>query len=179
MNQKAQVLRARCVSGVISTDDIIPGRYKHMYTDPKKLAKHVFESRIPGFAKTLQPGDAIVATETFGIGSSREQAVSSLIAAGIDAVFAPHFGRIFFRNAWNLGLVAIEVESLSVQEKGNIELDLYAGMVKGRFGTKRFPPPPAAMLEMVSKGGLLAMLASHVGSSTNNERAPSAREALS
>jgi 3-isopropylmalate dehydratase small subunit len=100
--------RIRIGPGPVSTDDIIPGRYKHMYTDPKELAPHVFENLLPGFARSLSPGDAIYCPDTFGIGSSREQAVTSLLAAGVVVVLAPRFGRIFFRNAWNLGLLVLE-----------------------------------------------------------------------
>src|SRR3954470_22866685 len=103
------ILRTRNVAGVISTDDIIPARYKHSFVDPADMAKHVFENLLPGFAATLRTGDVILGSDTFGVGSSREQAVSSLLASGVKAVIAPRFGRIFFRNAWNLGLIAIEI----------------------------------------------------------------------
>src|SRR4051812_4489461 len=107
----------------MSTDDIIPGRYKHMFTDTAELAKHVFENALPGFAASLQEGDALWSAETFGIGSSREQAVSSLQAAGVRAVLAPRFGRIFFRNSWNLGLIAIEITGPAPAEGEQIDLD--------------------------------------------------------
>jgi 3-isopropylmalate/(R)-2-methylmalate dehydratase small subunit len=149
-------LRIREIRSVISTDDIIPGRYKHMYTDTRQLAKHVFENLLPGFAETLREGDVLCSTETFGIGSSREQAVSSLQAAGVKAVVAPRFGRIFFRNAWNLGLLAIEADLAAAREGESLTLDLRAGTLAGPFGTVRFPPPPPDMIAMVAEGGLLA-----------------------
>ena len=68
----------RLIKGIVSTDDIIPARYKHMYTDPNELSKHVFEAYSPGFIKKIEPGDILVSKSTFGIGSSREQAVSAL-----------------------------------------------------------------------------------------------------
>ena len=75
-------LRARRISGAVSTDDILPARYKHASTNPDELAKHVFEYFVPpGFAP-FAPGDCIIADSVFGIGSSREQAVSALMAAG-------------------------------------------------------------------------------------------------
>ncbi|CEP35300.1 MULTISPECIES: LeuD/DmdB family oxidoreductase small subunit [unclassified Halomonas] len=151
-------LRVRRIEQTISTDDIIPGRYKHMYTDAKELAKHVFENAIPGFAVTLQERDVICCSDTFGIGSSREQAVSSLLAAGVIAVIAPSFGRIFFRNAWNLGLIALEIPSPSFAEKETVNLDLIKGEIAGNSETINFQPPPEKMLEMVEQGGLLAML---------------------
>jgi 3-isopropylmalate/(R)-2-methylmalate dehydratase small subunit len=152
-------LRVRAISCLISTDDIIPGRYKHMFTDTSELAKHVFENIFPGLAATFEPGDVICSSTTFGIGSSREQAVSSLLAAGVRAVVAPRFGRIFFRNAWNLGLIAIEIPDLPVAEGDVIGIDLAAGALTGAFGEARFSPPPARMLEMMEEGGLLPLVA--------------------
>lgn len=164
---KPSLLRVRRIDRVISTDDIIPGRYKHMFTDTSELAKHVFENIFPGMAETFQEGDVIASTTTFGIGSSREQAVSSLLAAGVKAVIAPSFGRIFFRNAWNLGLIAIEVGSLPVAEGDLIVIDLEAGEISGPMRSVHFAPPPARMLEMVAEGGLLTLvakrLAAHAG----------------
>jgi 3-isopropylmalate/(R)-2-methylmalate dehydratase small subunit len=162
MSTSSLPLRVRQLSRVISTDDIIPGRYKHMFTDTRELAKHVFENLMPGFAATLSPGDAIHCTETFGIGSSREQAVSSLMAAGVKAVFAPSFGRIFFRNSWNLGLIAIEMERLPAGDMEGVELHLREGRVVGPRGVSWFAPPPAAMLDMIEHGGLLAVVQSRL-----------------
>jgi 3-isopropylmalate/(R)-2-methylmalate dehydratase small subunit len=158
MTALSMPLRVRRLSRVISTDDIIPGRYKHMFTDTRELAKHVFENLLPGFAGTLAPGDAIHCSDTFGIGSSREQAVSSLMAAGVKAVLAPRFGRIFFRNAWNLGLVAIEIGSLPADEFDSVELRLGEGCIVTARGTVTFAPPPDSMIEMLERGGLLAMV---------------------
>jgi 3-isopropylmalate/(R)-2-methylmalate dehydratase small subunit len=157
-------LRIRRVSGVISTDDIIPGRYKHMFTDPAELAKHVFENLMPGFAASLKPGDALHSSDTFGIGSSREQAVSALMAAGIKAVIAPRFGRIFFRNAWNLGLMAVEIDGISPPESEPVDLDVVNGKLIGAFGQATFAPPPPQMLEVVAAGGLLAVVQQRVQS---------------
>lgn len=152
-------LRVREIGRVMSTDDIIPGRYKHMFTDTSELATHIFENALPGFAASAREGDVLCSVATFGIGSSREQAVSSLQAAGIRAVIAPSFGRIFFRNAWNLGLIAIELDQLPTREGDLIDIDLGRGAVTGGFGEARFAPPPPEMLEMVAQGGLLAMIA--------------------
>lgn len=151
-------LRIRRISGVISTDDIIPGRYKHMFTDPNELRKYVFENLLPRFAATLGPDDVLCCDDTFGIGSSREQAVSAIQAAGIKAVIAPRFGRIFFRNAWNLGLIAIEMADFPGQEGQAVDLHLAEGRIQGPFGTLAFQPPDAAILDMVAQGGLLTMV---------------------
>ena len=152
-----ELLRVRRVAGAISTDDIIPARYKHMYTDPAQLAPHVFEARFPGFAATLAPGDAIVSADIFGIGSSREQAVSALRACGVRMVIAPEFGRIFFRNAWNLGVPAIEAPVEAFAEGREFRADL----AEGRFDPSdlpRFAAPPARLLDMVAAGGLLELI---------------------
>lgn len=152
--------RVRRISGVISTDDIIPARYKHMHTDPDLLAPHLFEAYQPGFVNSLQPGDALVSDSTFGIGSSREQAVSTLLANGVGAVFAPSFGRILFRNCWNLALPAIEIDTDILAEGSEITLDLAAGEVRtaGRLLTT-FVPPSAFLLRMMTGGGLLQLIA--------------------
>ncbi|MCK6586108.1 MAG: 3-isopropylmalate dehydratase [Polyangiaceae bacterium] len=154
--------RVRVVPGVISTDDIIPGRYKHMYTDPRDMAPHVFESLLPGFAASLRKGDALYCHDLFGIGSSREQAVSSLMAAGVTAIFARRFGRIFFRNAWNLGLPVIELRDCDLAEEEPISVDLERGVLQRSTGPVAFEPPPPQMLQMLRAGGLLASVAARV-----------------
>ncbi len=152
--------RARCVSGTISTDDILPARHKHSTVKPGELATHVFEHLLPGFAGSVQRGDLLVCRGTLGIGSSREQAVSALQAAGIEAFFAARFGRIFFRNAWNLGVPAIELAALDIdggpQEGDAIEFDLGRGTCSWPGGSGRFPPVPPMLRDMVARGGLLA-----------------------
>ncbi|WP_299085523.1 3-isopropylmalate dehydratase [uncultured Ruegeria sp.] len=155
-------VRTRRISGVISTDDIIPGRYKHMHTDTSKLAQHVFENRFPGLAATFSPNDLIVADDTFGIGSSREQAVSSLLAAGVRVVVAPRFGRIFFRNCWNLGLFAIEADALCFAEGEKIVVNIAGGTLIGADDIVHFSPPPERMLDMVAAGGLIPSVLSKV-----------------
>lgn len=149
--------RVRRISGIVSTDDIIPARYKHMHTDPGLLAPHLFEAHRPGFAATLLPGDALVSDAIFGIGSSREQAVSTLQANGIGLVIAPRFGRILFRNCWNLALPAVETDTAALEEGAEITLDLTGGRISGEDGAvlARFPPPSPFLLDMVEAGGLL------------------------
>lgn len=154
----SKLLRVRRVHGEISTDDIIPARYKHMYTDPADMAPHVFEGRFPGFAATLRDGDMLVCTGIFGIGSSREQAVSALRACGIRMVVAPEFGRIFFRNTWNLGVPAIRANPSAFPDGREVEVELAAGRFLGMPGLPEFSPPPPMLLEMVEAGGLLALI---------------------
>ncbi|MFJ3958402.1 3-isopropylmalate dehydratase [Arthrobacter sp. NPDC090010] len=158
-----QTYRVRFLTGVISTDDIIPARYKHMHTDPQKLAPHLFESFLPGFQQTIQPGDVIVSDSTFGIGSSREQAVTTLLANGIDLVLAPQFGRILFRNCWNLALPAIEIDTEGLHEGDRIEIDIESGRVQAESGWQRdFPAPPDFLIRMRAAGGLLQGLQSRL-----------------
>lgn len=129
-----------------------------MFTDTRELAKHVFENLLPGFAGQLSPGDAILSRDTFGIGSSREQAVSALMAAGVQAVIAPRFGRIFFRNAWNLGLIAVTIPSSPLADLDGVTLRPAHGRIEGSFGVIRFSPPPELMLDMIEQGGLLRLV---------------------
>lgn len=167
-----QTFRVRRISGTISTDDIIPARYKHMYTDPAKLAPHLFDAYKPGFVDTLEPGDALVGDEIFGIGSSREQAVTALMASGLRLVLAPRFGRILFRNCWNLGLPAIEVDTRTLPDGGRIEVDLHQGVIRSAGAVLvQFGVPPTFLLDMVDKGGLLREVESSVAREKESENA--------
>jgi 3-isopropylmalate/(R)-2-methylmalate dehydratase small subunit len=148
-------LRARLVRGVVSTDDILPARYKHESVDPAFLAQHVFE-HFEGFAGgALEAADAIVADDLFGLGSSREQAVSALKAAGVHAVFAPAFGRIFFRNAWNLAMPAIQIALPSITDGDALLFDLEGGTIEACGVVHRFPPVMPEVLAIYEAGGLL------------------------
>src|SRR3989338_5744896 len=99
----------------INTDYIISGRYKFAISDPKELAKYIFEDIDINFAKNLKSGDILIAGKNFGMGSSREQAPISLKAAGIQAVVAVSFARIFYRNAFNIGLPLVECETGDIE----------------------------------------------------------------
>lgn len=162
-SQQSHRFRIRRLAGPVSTDDIIPAKYKHMYADPAALAPHLFENSLPGFAATLQAGDALVCDRIFGIGSSREQAVSALLAAGVACVIAPSFGRIFFRNAWNLGLLAVTAETAALREGAPVELDLAAGTIRTGEAELAFPPVPAEMRRILAAGGLLRFIQNHGG----------------
>lgn len=151
-------LRARLVRGDVSTDDVLPARRKHESTDPAVLAAYVFEHALPGFARTLRPGDAILCDGIFGIGSSREQAVTALQAAGVAAVIAPRFGAIFFRNAWNLGLPAVAADPAAWCEGDALTLRLRDGRIEGARAAAVFPPIPERLLELLRHGGLLRSL---------------------
>ena len=103
----------------IDTDLIIAARYLNT-SDPHELAKHVMEDADPEFVKKLQPGDIIVAGENFGCGSSREHAPIALKAAGVAAVVAKSFARIFYRNAFNMGLPIFELPQADLIKEGDL-----------------------------------------------------------
>ncbi|WP_316161077.1 hypothetical protein [Bradyrhizobium sp. SZCCHNRI20481] len=152
--------RIRLIRGVISTDDIIPGKYKHMFVDPGELAKHVFENNCPDLGARLSNDDVLIGDSIFGIGSSREQAPASLLAAGVAVVIAPRFGRIFYRNAWNVGLPLIEafVPHDETEEGSYIDIDWERGSFMTAARTGRFFPPSPHLVAITRAGGLIAHL---------------------
>jgi 3-isopropylmalate/(R)-2-methylmalate dehydratase small subunit len=115
----------------INTDWIISGRYKFSITDMKELAHYLFEDIRPNFYGGLTPNKSIiVAGENFGMGSSREQAPWVIKEAGIPAVVAKSFARIFYRNAFNIGLALVEADTDLLKESDNISIDLDKGKIK-------------------------------------------------
>jgi 3-isopropylmalate/(R)-2-methylmalate dehydratase small subunit len=142
----------------VNTDAIIPARYLNI-SDPAELAKHCMEGIDPDFVAKVQPGDLIVATTNFGCGSSREHAPLAIKAAGVSAVIAKSFARIFFRNAINIGLPILECdEAVEETDSGDIlEVDLARGEIKNLTKDKLFQakPYPDFMLELISAGGLI------------------------
>jgi len=141
----------------IDTDVIIAARYLNT-SDPKELAKHIMEDADPQFTQKMQPGDIIVAGENFGCGSSREHAPIALKAAGIAAVIAPSFARIFYRNAFNMGLPIFELKEVDEIEEGDIvKIDMDSGEIINETKNKsyKFTPIPEFMQELVDAGGLI------------------------
>jgi 3-isopropylmalate/(R)-2-methylmalate dehydratase small subunit len=142
----------------INTDVIIPARYLNL-TDPEELAKHCMEDEDADFAARVRPGDIIVADTNFGCGSSREHAPVSIRAAGVGAVIAKTFARIFYRNAINLGLPILECpEAVDGSEAGDeLELELETGAIRNlsRGTTFQAKPYPDFMLELMRAGGLV------------------------
>lgn len=151
-------LRARRISGPISTDDILPARYKHMFTDPQQYVEHIFESYYPGFSDTLRNDDILISDDIFGIGSSREQAVTALLAAGVRVVVAPAFGRIFYRNSWNNGLFALQLNVDEFVEHEIVTLNIAAGTLQTASHTYLFSPPVGHLLEVRKAGGLMQFI---------------------
>ena len=141
----------------IDTDLIIAARYLNT-SDPEELAKYVMEDADPTFKEKVKKGDVIVAGENFGCGSSREHAPIALKAAGVSAVVAKSFARIFYRNAFNMGLPIFELdESSEIKEGDNITIDMDNGTVNNNESKKtyKFTPIPEFMQELVSCGGLM------------------------
>jgi 3-isopropylmalate/(R)-2-methylmalate dehydratase small subunit len=142
----------------IDTDVIIPARYLNT-SDPVELARHVMEGIDRNFSQMVKKGDIIAAGKNFGCGSSREHAPIAIKAAGIQAVIAKSFARIFYRNAFNIGLPIFESSEASekVQEADEIEIDADKGLIKNvtRQEEYRANPIPQFMQELISSGGLV------------------------
>ena len=141
----------------IDTDLIIAARYLNS-SDPEHLAKYVMEDADPDFPSKVQPGDIIVAGENFGCGSSREHAPIALKAAGVAAVIAPTFARIFYRNAFNMGLPIFELpDAEEIKEGETISINLDEGTIENSNTNKtyKFTPIPPFMQELLSCGGLM------------------------
>jgi len=112
----------------IDTDVIVPGKY--LIHDVSEVAKHIMEGTRPNFAAQVAPGDIIVGGKNFGTGSSREMAPRGLQAAGVSAIIAKSFARIFFRNCINVGLAPVEcADSAQIEEGQRVAVDLAAGKV--------------------------------------------------
>ncbi|MBU1628365.1 3-isopropylmalate dehydratase small subunit [bacterium] len=141
----------------VNTDVIFPGKYTYTIQDPHEMAKHALEDLDPQFSSTVKEGDIIVAGSNFGCGSSREQAATCIKYAGVSAVVAKSFSRLFFRNAINQGLMLVQCpEIFDNVEKGDvIEIDFDNGKIMK--GTKEFsfPPIPLEILEIMKDGGLI------------------------
>lgn len=142
----------------VDTDAIIPARFLNV-SDQELLAENCFVDARPDFARTVRPGDVIVAGNNFGCGSSREHAPLAIKAAGVSVVIAKSFARIFYRNAFNIGLPILESEEAytSFEEGSPIQVDLESGEIRGedRAVPILAKPIPPFMREIVEAGGLV------------------------
>jgi 3-isopropylmalate/(R)-2-methylmalate dehydratase small subunit len=147
----------------ISTDHIAPGRLFHLRTDLPELAKHVMEDADPRFAAAVSPGDFIVAGRNFGLGSSREHAPRIIRLAGVGAVLAQSFARIFFRNAINVGLPVLTCDTSAIAAGDELEVDLASGAVRDLTKDLVIPfqPLPPVMVTILSEGGLVEHIKKH------------------
>jgi 3-isopropylmalate/(R)-2-methylmalate dehydratase small subunit len=141
----------------VDTDALAPGAV--MQFGVETIAKHCLNRILPTFASEVRAGDVIVAGAGFGIGSSREQAAAVLVHLGVVAVIAPSFGGLFFRNAFNLGLLAL-VCPRALEIRPDLALHLYpeAGYLEQDGLRANLAATPAFLLEMVHTGGLMQVL---------------------
>ncbi|PIV11634.1 MAG: 3-isopropylmalate dehydratase [Candidatus Omnitrophica bacterium CG03_land_8_20_14_0_80_43_22] len=144
----------------INTDYIISGRYKFAISDPKELAKHVFEDIDLDFARNLKPGDILVAGKNFGMGSSREQAPVSLKAAGIKAIVAQSFARIFYRNSFNIGLALVECDTKDLTAGDELEIYFEKAVLSNKTKSKniKITKLPQMLLDFLKYDGAVAYL---------------------
>jgi 3-isopropylmalate/(R)-2-methylmalate dehydratase small subunit len=152
----------------VNTDLIMPGRYL-VSIDPAELAGHVFEPLGPEVQARVRASKVVVAGRNFGCGSAREQAASGLVGAGVTAVLATSFARVFFRNAINTGLPAITQPeaAAAAQEGDDVLVDMAAGTVTVRSAAGGdqsfpFPPYPESLLRILDAGGLIPYVAGQI-----------------
>lgn len=149
----------------VNTDVIFPGKYTYTVTEPAEMAKVALEDLDPEFAKKVQKGDVIVGGTNFGCGSSREQAAACLVYAGVGAVIAKTFARIYFRNCINFGLPALTsapaVDALRHGEQ--IEIDTDKGEIRCQAGVFSFPPLPREVVGIFDAGGLIPYTKKQLG----------------
>ncbi len=141
----------------ISTDHIAPGRLYHLRSNLPEFAKHVLEDADETFASRMKKGDFVVAGSNFGLGSSREHAPLIMKIAGVGAVFAKSFARIFYRNAINIGLLAIECDTDAIDDGDELELDIEKGVITDLTNGAiiQTEPLPAVMIKLLKDGGLV------------------------
>ena len=149
----------------ISTDYIIPGKYLSLRSNLPELAKHVLEDADPSFAKRVQKGDFVVGGKNFGLGSSREHAPIVIKMAGVSAVLAKSFARIFFRNAINQGLPVLVCDTDKIKDGDRLEVDLGSGRIKDitNGAELTFSPMPDIMLGILNEGGLIPYIEKYKG----------------
>lgn len=152
----------------IDTDRIIPGKYTKTL-DLQQLANHVLEDVDPNFHKIVQPGDILVAGENFGCGSSREQAPLALKTAGISVIVAHSFARIFFRNAINIGLPLVELNTYDIKTTDVLEVDIKTGIVSNLENGQNYQGAkmPEVMVKILNENGLVEYLKTHKSYSSN------------
>lgn len=155
--------RAHRFGDDINTDYIISGRYKFKTLDMAELSCHVMEDLDPGFADRVNEGDFLVAGKNFGCGSSREQAPLALKHAGVAAVLAQSFARIYFRNSINNGLPALVCDTSRIVDGDELEIDLQTGLISNASTGEeiRAHPLPPVMLKILSEGGLVEYMRKH------------------
>lgn len=140
----------------VDTDVIIPARYLNM-TNMKELAEHAMEDIDTTFAQNVRTDDIIVAGKNFGCGSSREHAPIVLKEKGIQCIIAEDFARIFYRNAINIGLPVIEIDTKGFDAGDEVAVDLENGYIRNITKNTEFKikPLPTFIQNIVNAGGLI------------------------
>jgi len=155
----------------IDTDRIIPARHLNT-SDPAELAKHCMEDADPTFAGAVKKGDIIVADKNFGCGSSREHAPIAIKASGVSCVIAKSFARIFYRNAFNMGIPILECSAAvdAVSPGDTLEVDIESGVIKNRARKEQYQaqPIPPFMRELLDTGGLMAWVKKKIKGASKN-----------
>lgn len=147
----------------VDTDVIYPGKYLPIL-EPSEMAKHALEGYDASFPAKLAQGDVIVAGPGFGCGSSREQAATCLKAAGVGAVIAGSFARIFFRNAVNQGLPLVQVDLTGMLKDGDeVTVDFGTSTVTTQQGGARFPQLDPSVMAILAEGGLIPAVRKRLG----------------
>jgi len=166
-SKKSEVLRGRAFKfgDGISTDLIAPGRYFHLRSNLTELAKHLLEDADSEFTKKVKKGDFIVAGKNFGLGSSREHAPAIIKIAGVGAVLAKSFARIFFRNSINVGLPALICDTDKINSGDELEVDLRKGIIRNTTQNidLNFNPLPEVMIKILNDGGLVEHIIKNKG----------------
>ncbi len=141
----------------INTDVIYPGKYVYRMLEPEEMAEHALEDLDSTFPERVSEGDIIVAGKNFGCGSSREQAVTCLKYAGVSAVIAKSFARIYYRNCINNGVIPIVSEEASeyIEDGDTVKIDVLKGKISTKNKEFEFMPLPESVMEIIESGGLL------------------------
>lgn len=149
----------------VNTDVLFPGKYTYTLMEPEEMAQHALEDLDPTFIERVQPGDVIVAGANFGCGSSREQAAKCVKAAGVAAVVARSFARLYFRNAINNGLAVIVCPEAvdAIPDGERVSIDFEQGVISCAAGTFRFPALPPEVMGIVEAGGLIPFTRRRLG----------------
>lgn len=145
----------------IDTDQIYPGRFVE-YTEVEDIKRYAMYGADPTFAKRFKPGNILIASTNFGCGSSREHAAITLKAVGVSVIVAESFGRIFFRNAINLGIAAITCENISkiAHEGDTLQIDILSGKIKNLTTGEAGNADPLSdyIMKILESGGIKPML---------------------
>ncbi len=148
----------------VNTDVIFPGKYTYSISDPREMAQHALEDLDSTFVANVQPGDIIVAGKNWGCGSSREQAVTCLKEAGVGAIVARSFARIYFRNCINKALPIATCDAVDGVGSGDeVTIDFAAGTVTTPQGEYTFPPLSPEVMEILNTGGLIPYARKQLG----------------